>query len=110
VIRVAQALDSFSNPLFGGIQQSDTIYAIALAANTSQQVQVPTGANAVNFSVSGGTDFYMKFTNAVIAVPSSNVIDGSAPELNPQFRSCAGKTYVNLISAANCVVTIAFYA
>ena len=98
------------NLVVGLVPQSDTIYAIVLVANTSQQIAIPAGANRVLFSVSGGNDFYCKFVNAVIAVPSSNIVDGTAPELNPLLRICAGLTYMSLIAGANCVVTAAFYA
>lgn len=70
---------------------------------------VPVLEEYVLFSVSGGNDFYMKFVNSSIAVPSANATNGTAPELNPLLRSCAGKTYISLVSGAACNVTLAFY-
>ncbi|MGA2403040.1 MAG: hypothetical protein ABSG91_15265 [Syntrophobacteraceae bacterium] len=67
-------------------------------------------ANFVLFTVSGANDFWMKFANAAIAVPGANITDGSAPELKPLIRSCTGKTYVSLVSAVNCIVTMAFFS
>ena len=93
----------------GLIPQSDTIYAVVLAASTSQQIAIPAGANKVLFSVNAGIDFYMLFANAAISVPVGNITDGTAPELNPLLRICSGKSFVSLIAASNCVITMAFY-
>ncbi len=179
MLRAIQARDQFDMPMVGAIQQADTVFAVVLAANTSQQIPIPatiagsvsgtfqagetvtqtgtnvtgtcmnvpgssgplilgalssfTGANAtgtwtggtsgatctptaapvpanlVLFSVSGGNDFYALFANSSISVPASNVTTGAAPEINPQMRACAGKTYVSLVAAFACVVTMAFY-
>jgi hypothetical protein len=114
MLRAIQARDQFDQFMMWGLQQSDTIYAIVLSANTSQQIAVPTGANLVLFGVSGGNDVYMLFSNTSISVPGSNITNGTAPELveggAPMLRSCAGKTYVSLVSANACVVTMAFYS
>lgn len=108
--RVEMCIDNLGNPVPGGVQQSDTIYAVVLVANTSQQIAIPAGANMVVFAASASTDFYMKFVNVAISVPSSNIVDGTAPELNPLARSCVGKSYVSLVAGAGCVVTMAFYS
>ena len=97
------------NLVVGLVPQADTIYAVVLAAGVSQQIAIPAGSNRVLFSVSGGNDFYCKFVNAAIAVPVGNIVDGTAPELNPLLRICAGQGWVSLISGANCVVIMAFY-
>jgi hypothetical protein len=102
--------DANGNVLVGALPPSDTIYAIELAANVSQRIALPSGANLVVFSVSGGSDFYVKFVNAAIAVPSGNITDGSAPELNPEVRQCSGCTYVSLVSPVACVLTMSFYS
>ena len=98
------------NLVVGLVPQSDTIYAIVLAAGVSQQIAIPAGSNRVLFSVSGGNDFYCKFVNAAIAVPVGNIVDGTAPELNPLLRMCSNKAFVSLVAGANCVVTMAFYS
>ena len=180
MLRALIARDQFDVAMVGALQQADTIYAVVLAANTSQQIPIPAtiagavasgtfqvgetvtqsgtnvsgtlmavpassgpmilgalsspaGANStgtwtggtsgatftptaapvpaglVLFGVTGGTDFFMLFSSSAISVPSSNMTTGAAPELNPLIRSCAGKTYISLISASACTVTMAFY-
>jgi hypothetical protein len=109
MVRIEMGVDNLGASVPGGVQQSDTIYAIVLVANTSQQIAIPTGASFVLFSCSGANDFYMKFVNTAIAVPAANIVDGTAPELNPLVRSCVGKSNISLVSGAGCVVTLAFY-
>ena len=108
--RLQMGVDNLGANVQGAVQQSDTIYAIVLVANTSQQIAIPSGANFVVCAASGAADFYMKFVNAAIAVPSANIVDGTAPELNPLVRSCSGKSYISLVSGAACTVTLAFYS
>lgn len=110
MIRIQQGLDNFNNPLIGGMQQSDTIYAIVLAANTPQYLNVPAGATLVLFSVTGGSDFWMKLgATAGLAVPSASITDGTAPELNPLVRQIGRTATIGLVSAAACTVMMAFY-
>ncbi len=85
MIRAIQGLDGFMNPLIGNLPPSDTIYAVDLAANTSQQIQIPTGANLVVFGPIPGANQYIKFVNSTISVPGGNILDGSAPE---RMRVC----------------------
>jgi hypothetical protein len=103
--------DACSEPMMGAIQQSDTILPVVLAAGVHQTVAIPSGARSVLFACSGGNDFYMLFSNSSstsIAVPTVTS-SSSGPELNPLMRSCRGWTYVSLISAAICVITMSFY-
>ena len=109
MLRATQMRDGFDQSIQGALQQADTIYAILLIADASQQIAIPLGANLVEFSVSGASDFYAKFVNAAIAVPGANLVDGTAPELKPRRRACSGKGYISLVAPANCIITMAFY-
>lgn len=80
--------------------------ARVLAANTAEAHTVPTGATHVVFS--GTADFYVNY-GAAAAVPAADVTDGSASELNPVAREIRGVTSIGLISAATCIVTMAFF-
>ena len=107
------AASTATNLYLGAVTGTPTQYG-QWVGGTSNAVWNPTSlplpANRVLFAISGNNDFYMKFVNAAIAVPGSNVIDGTAPELNPLLRMCNGKSYVSLVSAAtSCVLTMAFY-
>lgn len=110
MLRIQQGVDNLGFPVIAGVQQSDTIYAYVMTANTAQYVTPPTGANFVLFSASGGNDFYMKLgVSSGLSVPGSNITDGSAPELNPLVRQLGGASAFGLITTANCVITLAFY-
>ena len=69
----------------------------------------PAGAMIIVFSKSSPTgNFYCRFDNAV-AVPSGDITDGSAGEVNPTMRSLVGATTINLVSDATMNVTLAFF-
>ena len=95
---------------FAVIEQSDTIYASVLAANTAEHVSIPSGANFVLFSADG--DFYAKLKSAEedIAVPTTEIADGSSPILNPMMLVCKGHTKINLVAGAATTITMSFYS
>jgi len=84
---------------------SDSINALALAANTAETLSIPAGARFAVFS--GTVDFYVK-TGGTATVPGDTT-DGSAAELNPTMRDITGASLISIISAATCIVTVAFY-
>jgi hypothetical protein len=91
--------------------QADHIDRLALPANQAKSHQVPAGARFVLFSPTA--DFYARFGAAglVVALPSGDVIDGSAAELNPGARSIPPEaTEIALISPSECQITLSFYA
>lgn len=90
---------------------SDAVDARALAAGIAERHAIPAGSHFVLFSATG--DFFAKFGDSSVtaAVPSADVVDGSAAELNPAARAVpAGTTHVSLVADADCLVTLAFYA
>lgn len=90
----------------GIIPQSDVIYNLVLTADVEKVVTVPTGADIVLFGTTA--NFYCKM-NATAEVPTIDVTDGSGSELNPSSRQIAGVSTIHLISASNCIITLAFY-
>lgn len=89
------------------VEQSTYIDVRVLPAATKRDHDTPSGANYVLFSANG--DFYYK-RNGGAVVPSSDVTNGSGPELNPTIRYIGGSTTISLISPSSCVITMAFYA
>ncbi len=90
---------------------SDYIDARVLAGGTVEVHAIPSGAKFVVFSANA--EFYAKFGSSTVttAVPSADVTDGTAPELNPGARMIPqGATHIALISPAGGVVTLSFYA
>ena len=90
---------------FSALPLSDYIDGKALAANTNEDITVPAGAH---FAILGGTvDFYAK-RGGTAAVPT-DVADGSGSMLNPYIIAVEPGDIIGLISAATCLVTIAYY-
>ncbi len=93
----------------GAYPQSDVIYNVALTSGAMKTVARPAGAIIVVFSKSSPTgNFYCRF-DGTVTVPSGDIIDGSAGEVNPIIRSLVGASTINLISDANMNITLAFY-
>lgn len=108
-VRLFQGNDAFGHPLIGDIPASNCVLSVSLAANVSQQITVPSGANHVIFSPVGGLQFFVKFTAAAISVPSANILDGSAPLANPLILQTAGATTISIVSGSAGTITMAFY-
>lgn len=86
---------------------SDFVDARVLAAGVAEVHTVPAGADFVIFSADN--NFYAKPGAVVPTVPSVDVTDGSAPELNPGVWSLEGVTQIRLIAPLATVVTMSFY-
>lgn len=96
-------------------QPPDYVDARVLSANTAKrhdlQTAITAGAKFVSFSADG--DFYAKFGDSSVtaAVPSGDVTDGSAAELNPMARKIpASATHVSLVAPAATKITLSFWS
>lgn len=104
------------NPLIGlndamgrataGLARSDTSFAVMLAAGQTKTITVPGGARVMLLNATG--DVWVRF-GATAAVPAADVLDGSAPELNPIARDVAGLSVIGLAAPAACTVNLVFY-
>ena len=95
------------------IESSDTIYQIALTANTPQTTPVPLGSNFAVFSSTG--DFFASFDGVTAAIPTSATWTTGNVELNAGVRKVSAltsesATVISVIAEADCKITIAFYA
>jgi len=90
----------------GLIPQSDFICVVKLDPNAEETFAVPEGAAAMLFSAT--TDFYCR-VNAAAAVPSADVTDGSASELNPTMRRVKTGDVWHFISPYVCTITLSLY-
>lgn len=79
---------------------------IQLAPGTGRSLTVPAGAKMALFSATG--NFWLK-AGAVPLLPVADILDGSAPELNPAGRKVEGVTSLGLVAPAACAVSIGFY-
>ena len=89
-----------------GIQSSDYIDTEYLTAGVEGEATVPERATLVLFSATA--DFYFTVGSTVV-VPSENIEDGSAGELNPVVRIVTPGDILHLISPWACIVVMAYY-
>jgi hypothetical protein len=78
-----------------------------LAASTVEVITPPDGANYVFFAATA--DFHVAYGSSAVPI-SSDVADGSAPELNPTVRQIQGISKIGVVSPATCIVTASFYS
>ncbi|WP_114860210.1 NAD/NADP transhydrogenase alpha subunit-like protein [Azospirillum brasilense] len=88
------------------IEPSDSRHVIALAAGVPKVATVPTGARRV--LISATADVWLQY-GAAAALPTGDVLTGSAPELNPSARMVKGIPSLGLVSATECLVNLCFY-
>lgn len=92
----------------GALERPEYKNAAVLTAGTAKSITVPANTGTVIFSATAGADFYVKY-NGTATVPSSDVTDGSAPDINPTIRTLLPGDTISVISSANCIVGAAFY-
>lgn len=82
------------------------VNAHVLAADTVETNAVPSGARFVFFAANA--DFYAR-PDGTLTVPSSDITDGTAGELNPTVWSTVGITNIMLIAPAATKITLSYY-
>ncbi len=94
--------------------QADTMCdARVLAANTAETFTLDENVSHVVFSAT--SDFYVRYTadddesDNTATVPSSDVTDGTASELNPTVRYVQSINKISVIAPAACTVTLLQY-
>ncbi|HEY0833590.1 MAG TPA: NAD/NADP transhydrogenase alpha subunit-like protein [Azospirillum sp.] len=98
--------DAMGTPV-AAIEPSTRRLAVVLAANTPKTVAVPSGARILLLVATGPV--WVQY-GAAAAVPAADVLDGTAPELNPACRWIAGTASIGLAASAACTVSLCFYA
>ena len=82
------------------------INAQVLAASTAESNAVPSGAKFVFFASTG--NFYAR-PDGLVAVPSADVTDGTAGEINPTVWDVSTVTNIAIVAPAAVVVTLSYY-
>lgn len=85
---------------------SQWVDARVVAANVSETVTVPAGAQFAIFN--SNIDFYIKSGGAA-AVPAADVTDGTGSALNPQVIAVTPADTFGVISASAGIITISYY-
>ena len=80
-----------------GIVPATYVDSMVLAADTPEVYTLPSGA--VNVLINCTSDVWVKFGGAG-AVPTTEVSDGTASELNPALRNVVGYTTIGFSSAS----------
>ncbi len=81
---------------------------MVLAADVAETITVPSGVNIAIFN--GTVDFYVNFEGSTAIVPTTEIADGTGHELNPGARAVDETATYSVISAATCIISIAYYA
>ena len=89
-----------------GLNWSDSVNSVSLAANVAESITIPTGAKYVQFS--GTANYYVSFTGT--ATVPGDVTTGTACVLNPGLRSLDGATSLSVISDSAAVITAEFWS
>lgn len=92
-------------------EPSDHVNTFVLSAGGSGRQEIPEGARFVSFGATG--NFFVAFGGADVSasIPSAEVADGSASELNPAARMTPdGATHVSITVPAAATVVLSFYA
>jgi len=88
------------------VAPSDSVLIIFLTAGAAKSVTVPDRARVVSINATG--DVFVRFGD-VAALPTADILDGSAPELNPGSRRVDAGSRIGLIAPVDCLVNLAFY-
>lgn len=80
--------------------------AIPLMAGVARSVTVPAGAGTVLFAATA--PFWAQYGAAAV-LPTGDVLDGTAPELNPAARWIRDIVQIGLVAAEDCTVSLSFY-
>lgn len=84
----------------------DCCLVVMLSAGVPKQVAVPSGAAVMLASCTGL--FWVRYGGPAV-LPTADILDGTAPELNPAARSVAGLSSLGLVAPADCVLNLSFY-
>lgn len=79
---------------------------VMLSAGVPKKVVVPHGATVMLASCTGL--FWVRYGGSA-TLPVADILDGTAPELNPAARSVAGLSSLGLIAPADCILNLCFY-
>ena len=101
-----QILDDVMGKSTGILPMSNHTLALVLSPGFGKTVTVPSDARVALFSSTG--NFWLSAGGAP-AVPAMDILDGSAPELNPGGRMVKPGQTLGLVAPAACTVSLSFY-
>ena len=90
-----------------GILFAGHVDAVVLVADTATAYTVPTGGDFL--LISSTVSFYASSLGTAV-IPTADVTDGTASELNPVLRAVGAGETISFIADRACVITISVYS
>jgi len=90
------------------IAPSDTRHVYILTAGVAKTVTIPAGARIALFCGTGA--FWVGYGGNTAIVPTTDITNGQAPELNPIARHVEGLGTMSLIAKDAAIVNVIFYS
>lgn len=110
MIRLNVARDANSSDRIPALRFSSHCNVLALLSGVADTITVPDGAKVALFSYPDAVEIWVK-VNDPVAIPAANIVNGTAPELNPEARQVTPGDSLNLISAGkDANIMISFYS
>ena len=98
----------------GVIPPTNTVYGVAVVANTSQTVAIPAGTNYIIFGAPSNVDFFVQYSNSgstsISAAPTTTAALPAGTDFDPSARNVAAYTYVTFFSATTCEIIMFCYS
>jgi hypothetical protein len=101
-----QTLDDVMGRNTSVLTVSNHTLALLLSPGISKTVTVPPDARVALFSATG--NFWLSADGAP-AVPAADILDGTAPELNPAGRAVKSGQTLGFVAPAACTICLSFY-
>ena len=104
---ITQPFETFPTSPFV-MRTPDYVDVRVLTAGVAVQHTVPADARVVVFS--SDADFFAAYgANPTATVPTIDVTDGTASEMNPTARFLKGQAKISLISGDATIITMSFF-
>lgn len=109
VASIKLSKDSLGRPLVGVVTGETYVDNFVLAADTTENFTVPTGANIVFISWETGKDLWVTFSGTNATVPAADVTDGTGAHLQPGARRVYAGQTISLISSSAVKGSLSYY-
>ncbi len=97
--------DAMGTPM-AVVNVSDHVCCLQLTAGQAKQLSVPAEAKLALFAATG--PFWCRMGGSV-TLPTGDITDGSAPELNPAARNVQAGQIMAFVAPVACAISISFY-
>ena len=85
----------------------ECVMAYVLTAGAAQSVAIPTGARIALFNNST-SNFFVAYTGTAV-IPTTNITNGTAPEMNPSARDISGLASLSVVAQNDSILSVTFF-